>query len=619
MTSESTRRPAGRGPAMSRRRLLGTTAGAAAGAALFAGGLGPRSMGRAVRAQDGAAEFHSAYPYEIPPQGHFNLMQGVTRGILLPPGRIYHDLIIQPMAMYYWATGEWEPLLATEWGFQGGDTFSVTLRQGATWNDGNPITSRDVLSTFWCARLMSNTIWQYVDQIEAPDDSTVNFHMSQPSTVVERYALRFNILSNVDYGDWAARAEDLFSGATVTDAEVLDQPEGAQLLKEFTEFRPENVIASGPFMFDVDSITNAQLTLVKNDQAWNAETVLFDRIVNFNGETADITPSVLSKDIDYATQFFPVASEQEMQNSDIRVLRPPTYSGPALYFNYGALNEVFGDKRVRQALAMAVDRQQTGVVALGESGKGVQQMAGMSDNLVPNWLSEEDAAALNPYAYNQEAAATLLQEAGWTKDGDTWMTPAGEAAEFELSFPAEFADWSAAGQDLAEQLTNFGITIVPRAVAQTQHPVDVNQGRFQLAIRAWGSSGNPHPHFSFVQDLFTHNTLARNDGGEGMAFPLEQETESVGAVDLNALVVESAQGLDEAAQKANVGTIAKAFNELLPIIPLVERYGNNPAVEGVRVEAWPADDDPLLQNSPYADGIPVLLMYTGKLQPVAAE
>ena len=28
-----------------------------------------------------------------------------------------------------------------------------------------------------------------------------------------------------------------------------------------------------------------------------------------------------------------------------------------------------------------------------------------------------------------------------------------------------------------------------------------------------------------------------------------------------------------------------AFNELLPIIPLWERYGNNPALEGTRVKA----------------------------------
>jgi len=54
---------------------------------------------------------------------------------------------------------------------------------------------------------------------------------------------------------------------------------------------------------------------------------------------------------------------------------------------------------------------------------------------------------------------------------------------------------------------------------------------------------------------------------------------------------------------------------LLPKIPLFERYGNNAGLEGVRVEAWPADDDPILKNSPYADAIPTMLIYQGLLKP----
>ncbi|MCO5217243.1 MAG: hypothetical protein M9909_00160 [Thermomicrobiales bacterium] len=184
------------------------------------------------------------------------------------------------------------------------------------------------------------------------------------------------------------------------------------------------------------------------------------------------------------------------------------------------------------------------------------------------------------------------------------MTPDGSEASLELSFPAEYSDWSATGQDIAEQLGNFGIGIVPRAITYTQQPIDVDQGNFDLAIRGWGSSSNPHPHFSYTQALFTHNTLAKNSGGTGMDFPLVQETERLGTVDLNALTIESAEGLDESAQHEKIATIAQAFNELLPVIPMWERFGNNAALEGVRVKAWPADDDPLLLNSFYADGIP---------------
>ncbi|MDQ3227929.1 MAG: hypothetical protein M3Q50_15040, partial [Chloroflexota bacterium] len=81
---------------LNRRRLLGTAAGAAAGA-MLATGAAPEFAGRAVLAQDGASEFHTAWPWSPLPQGHFNLMQGVVNAIFAPPN-IYADLIIQPMA-----------------------------------------------------------------------------------------------------------------------------------------------------------------------------------------------------------------------------------------------------------------------------------------------------------------------------------------------------------------------------------------------------------------------------------------------------------------------------------------------------------------------------------------
>ncbi len=42
-------------------------------------------------------------------------------------------------------------------------------------------------------------------------------------------------------------------------------------------------------------------------------------------------------------------------------------------------------------------------------------------------------------------------------------------------------------------------------------------------------------------------------------------------IDFNQLVIDSAAGLDEEAQKAAVTKLAIAFNELLPIIPFWER------------------------------------------------
>lgn len=638
MTSDETKRIG----VVTRRRFLAVAAGAAVSAALAACGGGnatdtPKAgtspttatgapttaagqpttaaaqptKAPATTGKAGNKEFHSAWPYEVPPTGNFNMIQGVSHTIMQPPN-IYADLIVLPFAMYYWKEQKWLPLMATEWKFTGGDTFSVTIRKGAKWSDGKEFTSKDVLSTFWCMRLMSHSVWKYLDKMDAPDAYTVNFHMKQPSSVVQRYVLRTNTMSDVTYGPWAKRAQDLFNGG-----KTISDPEGKQLLQEFTNFKPDGIIASGPFNIDVKSITNAQMTLPKNTTAWNADQVLFDKIVNFNGETPDVTPLVLSKDVDYATHGFPPSTEQAMQQAGIRVLRPPVYNGGAIFINFDKLGNVFGDKRARQALAYAIDRDQNAKVTYADSGKGVKYMTGMSDNLVPQWMPDADAKALNPYPYDQAKATSMLQELGWKKGGDgVWVTKEGTRAEFELLSAAEFVDNSTSAQNAAEQLTKFGIKTTVRAVTYTQHPIDIDKGNFQFALSGWGASTNPHPFFSFDNNLFLHNTRAVNNGGKGMAFNLKQKTDVAGDVDLEKLTLDSADGLDEGAQKANVAKIAKVFNELLPIVPLYERYGNNAALEKVRVESWPAPDDPILQNAPYADGIVTMLMLTGRLKPV---
>lgn len=139
----------------------------------------------------------------------------------------------------------------------------------------------------------------------------------------------------------------------------------------------------------------------------------------------------------------------------------------------------------------------------------------------------------------------------------------------------------------------------------------MDNGRFQLGINAWGA-GNPHPHFSFVADVLTHN--APQAPGPGMAFPLKQQTASFGEVDLQQLVVQSASGLDENTQKETVTQLATVFNELLPIIPLWERYGNNPVLRDARVTGWPAQGDPIYNNSPYVDSFIVLMILDGTLK-----
>jgi len=552
-------------------------------------------------APTGPGVFAGAYPYSVPPVGHLNMF--VTNAITLG---IYQALFQPPLAMYYWADGTWMPLLATKWEIDpAASTLTVHLREGVKWSNGDDFTAEDVVVTFMCRRLVKGTVWRFLDNVEATDDYTVVFHMSQPSTVVERYVIRNEaIMDRATYGEWAGKLQALIDQGLDSDSD-----EWNALLQEFNAFRPATLNATGPYVIDMASINEARLTLVKNPASWLADTVKFDLVYMYNGETPTVTPIVLAQQVDYATHGFPPATEKAFVDAGVRIIRPPIYSGPALYFNHTIYP--FDVKEVRQAIAYAVDRAQNGTVSLGESGKPVKYMAGFSDNIVPLWVA--DVSILNTYDLDPAKGASLLEGLGFTKGDDgVWVTDKGDRMEYELTVPAEYADWSAAAENLAEQLTAFGIKTIMRGVEFRQHPIEVNKGNFQLAIRGWGS-GNPHPHFSFVQDLFTHNVEAAE--GPGMSYPLVQATECCGEFDFETNIENQTIGLDLEAQKAMVAETAKTFNELLPIVPIWERYGNNPAMDGLHTCGWKPDGDPIYKNSPYADSFTVMMILDGTLYP----
>lgn len=201
-----------------------------------------------------ATAFHGAWPYPVPPQGHFNTF--ATNNINLG---MYWDLMEQPMGIYYWTTDEWMKLLAVDWELIPADnpeTFRVHLRKGVKWHDGSQFTSKDVVSTFYLGYLFNWAVWKYIDKVEALDDYTVDFHMHRPSSVVPRYILRERIRAYSVYGKYYEELK-----ALLEQGKDADSSEIKMLRVRFSQFRPKTIIGTGPYTLDPMDMTEAAVEL----------------------------------------------------------------------------------------------------------------------------------------------------------------------------------------------------------------------------------------------------------------------------------------------------------------------------------------------------------------------
>ena len=569
-----------------RRRFLRDSAFVSIGLVAAACAPGATPSGSGGTAKKGG-EFHAAWPWDLPPKGHFNLL---SSGNILQ-GSYLQDLFIPSLGVYRWAEGKWDYWLA-ESAAQNGENYEVKLKQGIKWDDGKEFTSADVATTYWVGRSQSYGIWTYADKLETPDKYTVRFHISRPSSLVPRLVLRNGIRPDSQFGPFAKELQDLYAAGKTTASDEVKA-----VAKRVADFRPDPP-SVGPYKMDKASVTAAQLTMVKNPGGLFADKVNFDKVVVYQGETDAVTPLVLAGDVDYATHGFPLATDRAFGDQGLRVVRGPLYTGPALYFHWTAAPE-FQDKRLRQAVAMAINKPESAKVTYGESAKAQKFMCGISDNIVPLWLNAADQGKLKSYEYDVAKASQLMTDAGFAKGGDGIWAKGGKPLAYELYFPSDFADWTSAANHATDALNKFGIKITPRGAIRSTQLADVNGGKFQIAIMGWGV-GNPHPQASYIQDLQTHNTLP---AGGGMQYPLKQ-----GDVDFAALINSMGDGFDTDKQKGPVTQLALAYNDLLPNIPLWERYGNNPVNEKKRVAAWPADSDSVYKNGGGDSFVSIMIM-----------
>lgn len=340
------------------------------------------------------------------------------------------------------------PELAEEWSVSEDKlTYTFILRQGVMFHNGRELTSDDVVFSYERIRNPeTQSGWAYlfdpIDTIEAPDPRTVTI------TTKEIYAPLLTKLAS--------------QGTAIVPREEAE----AGTLEE----KP---VGTGPFVF-VEFVPADHVTVQRNDAYWEEGLPYLDEIVfkPIPDETVKQT-NLETQNVDWADGV-PARDANSLMEADDLVVE--TVAGTSYtYMGVNTTREPLNDKRVRQAISYALDREEVAAIALYD-------LAVPSQNPVPEgnfWRSD-----YAPYDRDLDKAQQLLDEAG-----------VGDGFELELMPAKDYVETVRSAEAAQAQLADVGIDVTLRPLEWSTWLDEEGQGNFDIYICGWIGMVDPDDYF----------------------------------------------------------------------------------------------------------------------------
>ena len=270
------------------------------------------------------------------------------------------------------------PCLAESWEQIDDLTWKFNLRQDVKFHNGDSLTSKDVKFSF--LRVNNGTMGNDAaakfdpDGYETPDDYTFILKTIEP---------------------WA-----------FTEAQVCSEALGIVPEKVVTEVGDDAFgrapIGSGAYKF-VSWTAGDNITVERNDDYWRDKSILKTIKFRIITESASRTIDLESGGVDITLGLPTTDADRIDENPDTQLI--VSTGATDRYIAFNCQKDVFKDKRVRQALNYATDKESIRVVCYGENTSETM------DSVVPSTLPGH-ISTLKQYDYNIETAKELLKEAG---------------------------------------------------------------------------------------------------------------------------------------------------------------------------------------------------------------
>jgi peptide/nickel transport system substrate-binding protein len=287
-----------------------------------------------------------------------------------------------------------------------GRTFTFTLRDDLKWSDGKPITSADFQFAWEHASKKENNFVGLedlgrIESYKTPDPKTIEVTLKEK---LARY-LALEIASAI-----------IPIPKHVWDGKPWLDPSGNPEI-----FKP--TVVSGPYL--PKEITAERHSYTRNPNWWGKAPNL-DEIV-FISATPQTTLELLkTRQVEWAQNFPPTQYEDAKQQAHINVLDWTGATGTYRLMQLNLKRPQLADKRVREALARAINRQD---LVQFENNLAVPQFGFFTAG--SRWKTD----AVERYDFDLDRAKQLLQEAGYRLEGGAWKGPDGQPLKVDILWP----------------------------------------------------------------------------------------------------------------------------------------------------------------------------------------